>query len=112
MSEIAWIGAMLAVGGVVGTLIVGWMVDRFGRKSSLLSLAAPQIVGYIFSAGFFVGSTNKFYNVFFSVGIIIDNVCTERLLLVCVTLFEWTRRRWRIYHTTNDFSRNSREQVN
>lgn len=44
MDEIAWISSIIGIGGLVGTVIVGWMADRFGRKYSLLSMAVPQIV--------------------------------------------------------------------
>lgn len=64
MSEMAWIAAITAVGGFVGTPLVGFMVDQYGRKNSLLSLAVPQIVSYIFSIGFFNGFTNNIYHLF------------------------------------------------
>lgn len=44
MSEIAWIGAILGIGGLIGTILVGWLADFAGRKNSLLLMALPQIV--------------------------------------------------------------------
>lgn len=44
LDELAWIGSMLGVGGVAGTLVIGWLADRIGRKYSLIVMAAPQIV--------------------------------------------------------------------
>lgn len=44
MSEIAWIGSIMGIGGLIGTLIVGWLADFAGRKNSLLLMAVPQIV--------------------------------------------------------------------
>lgn len=42
--EIAWVTSILGIGGLIGTVAGGWMVDRFGRKNSLLSMAIPQLV--------------------------------------------------------------------
>lgn len=42
--EIGWIASMLGIGGLAGTIVAGWMADRFGRKNSLLAMAVPQIV--------------------------------------------------------------------
>lgn len=44
MPEIAWIGSILGIGGLFGTVLVGWLADRIGRKNSLLAMAVPQIV--------------------------------------------------------------------
>jgi MFS family permease len=42
--ESSWIGALLCVGGVIGTFIFGWMADKFGRKISSCAIAFPQLV--------------------------------------------------------------------
>lgn len=47
MEEIAMIGSILGIGGLVGTVAVGWIADRIGRKNSLLAMAVPQIVSKI-----------------------------------------------------------------
>lgn len=47
MNEIAWIGSVLGIGGLIGTILVGWIADHIGRKNSLLALAVPQIVSSI-----------------------------------------------------------------
>lgn len=44
MDEIAWIASILGIGGLIGTVVVGWLAERVGRKSSLLAMAVPQIV--------------------------------------------------------------------
>lgn len=44
MPELAWIGSILGIGGLAGTIAMAWMADRVGRKHSLLAMAAPQIV--------------------------------------------------------------------
>ena len=35
------------VGALVGTLIAGWMVDRFGRKLSLMMCSITYTVGWL-----------------------------------------------------------------
>lgn len=44
MHEIAWIGSILGIGGLIGTVAVGWIADSIGRKNSMISMAVPQIV--------------------------------------------------------------------
>lgn len=44
LSEIAWIGSLIGIGGVVGTLIIGWMCEKYGRKPALLFTAFPTLV--------------------------------------------------------------------
>lgn len=44
LHELGWIASMLGIGGLVGTIVAGWMAERIGRKYSLLSMAVPQIV--------------------------------------------------------------------
>lgn len=59
MNEIAWIGSILGIGGLIGTILVGWIADHIGRKNSLLALAVPQIVSSIPISNFQVFFTNK-----------------------------------------------------
>lgn len=44
LNELAWIGSILGVGGIIGTIAIGWLTDRVGRKHSLMAMAVPQIV--------------------------------------------------------------------
>lgn len=44
--ELAWIGSIMAIGAIVGSPLVGWMVDFFGRKNTMLILLAPCLVGW------------------------------------------------------------------
>lgn len=46
MDDIAWICSIIGIGGLVGTILVGWMADQFGRKNALLAMVVPQIVGF------------------------------------------------------------------
>lgn len=46
-SEIAWIGSLIGIGGVLGTIVIGWMCEIFGRKLSLMFTAFPLIASWI-----------------------------------------------------------------
>lgn len=46
-SEMAWVGSLIGMGGVVGTLVIGWMCDRFGRKFAMLFNAIPMLVSLL-----------------------------------------------------------------
>ncbi|KAJ9581438.1 hypothetical protein L9F63_023370 [Diploptera punctata] len=45
--EGAWVGSLLALGSVFGGPPFGWLVNRVGRKLTILSLAAPVTVSWI-----------------------------------------------------------------
>lgn len=47
IEEIAWAASILGIGGLLGTVAVGWIADRVGRKNSLLAMAVPQIVSTV-----------------------------------------------------------------
>lgn len=43
-SDTSWIGSILCVGGIVGTIVYGWMSDKYGRKIPTCLIAVPQVV--------------------------------------------------------------------
>lgn len=44
LNELAWIGSILGIGGVIGTVVIGWLADRVGRKHSMIAISVPLIV--------------------------------------------------------------------
>ena len=38
---------LFPIGALVGTLIAGWMVDRFGRKLSLMMCSITYTIGWL-----------------------------------------------------------------
>ncbi|XP_058814671.1 facilitated trehalose transporter Tret1-2 homolog [Topomyia yanbarensis] len=42
--EGSWIGSAMCVGGLLGTLVSGWMADRCGRKITACLASIPQII--------------------------------------------------------------------
>lgn len=47
IDQISWVGSLICPGGLLGTLLGGWMCDKFGRKYSTCSVAFPQIVSLV-----------------------------------------------------------------
>ncbi|XP_055375648.1 facilitated trehalose transporter Tret1-like [Condylostylus longicornis] len=45
--EESWIGSCISIGGFTGTLIYGSLLDRIGRKYTLLLLGIPNFCGWI-----------------------------------------------------------------
>lgn len=57
----SWIGALMPVGAAIISVVIGYLIGRFGRKTSMLCLVVPFTVGWlliIVPNG--VSSTNKF----------------------------------------------------
>lgn len=42
--ELSWISSLMCFGGIMGTLINGWLVNYISIKKLLMALALPQIV--------------------------------------------------------------------
>lgn len=42
--ELSWVVGMMCFGGFTGTLLIGWITDRIGRKYPLWILAIPSLV--------------------------------------------------------------------
>lgn len=47
--ELSWIGAWVCVGGVIGNIFGGLVIDRIGRKLTILLIALPNISLWITS---------------------------------------------------------------
>ncbi|XP_067626049.1 facilitated trehalose transporter Tret1-like [Eurosta solidaginis] len=45
-ADIGWVGALVAVGGTLGTILFSWFADRFGRKKCMLLVALPSLIGW------------------------------------------------------------------
>lgn len=44
--DFSWIGSLMPVGALVACPLVGWLVDRIGRKNTILVLVFPAVVGW------------------------------------------------------------------
>lgn len=42
--QVSWTGSTLAFGALVGNILYGYLMVRFGSKMILMSLAVPQLV--------------------------------------------------------------------
>lgn len=121
IEEIAWAASIIGIGGLFGTVAVGWIADRVGRKNSLLAMAIPQIVSTVSVADTFEQSydfgnvTSLIFFFFWSAlhtdQLLVHHLCAKHLLLVCVTLFDWIRWRCSFCSDTDNGSRNCRRQV-
>lgn len=44
--EASWFGSIVTIGAAIGGLLGGWMVDKIGRKLSLMFCSIPYIFGF------------------------------------------------------------------
>ncbi|KAL0979612.1 hypothetical protein UPYG_G00187280 [Umbra pygmaea] len=45
-TEASWFGSIVTIGAAIGGLLGGWMVDKIGRKLSLMFCSIPYIFGF------------------------------------------------------------------
>lgn len=44
VEQLSWSGSILSIGGVMGSLLCGFLMSRIGTKRTLMLLAIPQLV--------------------------------------------------------------------
>lgn len=44
VEDVSWIGSILSIGGMIGNLLVGYLVTIIGSKNSIMLLGLPQLV--------------------------------------------------------------------
>lgn len=92
IDEIAWIGSIMGIGGLFGTVLFGWFADRIGRKNSLLATAVPQIVSTLLPKyrTFFNKIVYPKINHSFSTldQLFAGDLCPKCVLFVCIA-FDW-----------------------
>lgn len=85
--QISLIASILCIGGIAGTVIFGSVVDIWGRKLAMISIALPQIVGnvlllfgthyyHIYTARFLFGLAAG--GVYIMVPIFVSEISSER----------------------------------
>ncbi|XP_072344627.1 solute carrier family 2, facilitated glucose transporter member 8 isoform X1 [Scyliorhinus torazame] len=45
-TQASWFGSLVTIGAAVGGIIGGWLVDKIGRKLSLMICAVPYVTGF------------------------------------------------------------------
>lgn len=104
--QISWLVSLFCLGGFLGTILFGILINLIGRKTYLCLLAVPQIVWNII--GFF---RNLDYNFFLDLmgASFNGNRC---VVLVCVTFIGRSNRRGCIYFCAITGCGNCRRSVN
>ncbi|XP_046871955.1 solute carrier family 2, facilitated glucose transporter member 8 [Hypomesus transpacificus] len=46
-NEASWFGSIVTIGAALGGLLGGWMVDKIGRKLSLMLCSVPFVFGFV-----------------------------------------------------------------
>lgn len=77
--ELSWIGASVCIGGVIGNIFAGLVIDRIGRKWTILLVALPNIGLWITSI--FATKIYHFYIARFLGGV------TGGAIFVCIPIF-------------------------
>ncbi|XP_051892979.1 solute carrier family 2, facilitated glucose transporter member 8 [Pristis pectinata] len=50
-TQASWFGSLVTIGAAVGGIVGGWLVDKFGRKRSLMMCGLPYITGFTVIVG-------------------------------------------------------------
>ncbi|XP_069743985.1 solute carrier family 2, facilitated glucose transporter member 8 isoform X2 [Narcine bancroftii] len=50
-NQASWFGSLVTIGAAVGGIIGGWIVDKVGRKQSLMMCGLPYIIGFTVIVG-------------------------------------------------------------
>ena len=47
-SQVSLLGSMMPLGALFGSLACGWFMERFGRRTTMLLVALPAVIGWLF----------------------------------------------------------------
>ncbi len=45
-AQMSWVSALVNLGAMLGALVGGLLMDRFGRKTTLVLMAGPAAIGW------------------------------------------------------------------
>lgn len=48
--EMSWVGSLLNIGGLLGSLSGGFLMNTFGAKTVMMSLSVPFVIGWLIIA--------------------------------------------------------------
>jgi MFS family permease len=46
LEEVSWVGSVFLIGGTVSSVLFGWMAEKFGRKTTIIVAAVPQVASW------------------------------------------------------------------
>lgn len=92
MSEISWVGSLVGIGGIAGTLLTGWICEKYGRRPALLLMAFPLLINWIlviyarsvwflYVSRFLCGIVGG--GVFAAVPLLVGEVSEDKCVLLC-----------------------------
>jgi len=74
LSQASWIGSLLPIGATLGPFIAGFILDKIGRKNTLLVTTVPMVVSYLIAA--YAKSVMLFYLARLLAGLSVGAICT------------------------------------
>ncbi|CAG0914667.1 unnamed protein product [Notodromas monacha] len=89
LDQVSWIGSLIALGALCGGMPAGWMMERYGRRTSLLFISLPFAVGWIGLMS--ASSVYLMYSARFLIGL----CCAGCLVIVPTYIGETAHLSWR-----------------
>lgn len=98
--EMALVGSIYAIGGLIGNFLYGLFTNRYGCKYPLMATAIPQVVGDNNKLKLFITYLkNELSNS--RIGWLdINNICCKSVLVVCGQTFRRHIRWWSLCYCT------------
>lgn len=46
--EMSWAASLVVVGALMGSMAGGFLMDKFGRRNTLMAMSVPYFIGWLF----------------------------------------------------------------